>query len=86
MSLSELVTAGIVAIIGGAVNALAGGGTHITFPVLLALGIPAVAANVTNTAALCPGYLGGALAQFKDLSREKRKLYSLAIASAIGES
>jgi uncharacterized membrane protein YfcA len=54
----ELVAVGVAAILGGAVNALAGGGTLITFPVLLAAGIPAVAANVTNTVALCPGYLG----------------------------
>jgi len=51
----ELVAVGVAAILGGAVNALAGGGTLITFPVLLAVGIPAVAANVTNTVALCPG-------------------------------
>jgi uncharacterized membrane protein YfcA len=45
----------LAAMAGGAVNALAGGGTLITFPALTALGIPAVAANVTNTVALCPG-------------------------------
>ncbi|MBZ5584307.1 MAG: hypothetical protein LAQ30_19255 [Acidobacteriia bacterium] len=43
---------------GGAVNALAGGGTLITFPMLTAVGVPTVAANVTNTVALCPGYRG----------------------------
>jgi uncharacterized membrane protein YfcA len=41
----ELVAVGLSAILGGAVNALAGGGTLITFPVLLAVGIPAVAAR-----------------------------------------
>src|SRR6516164_1447624 len=45
----ELVTVGVAAIIAGAVGALAGGGTLITFPVLLAVGVPPVAANVTNT-------------------------------------
>jgi uncharacterized protein len=80
----ELVVAGVAAILGGAVNALAGGGTLITFPVLLAVGIPAVAANVTNTVALCPGYLGGALAQFKDLSGEQHTLYVFGITSALG--
>ncbi len=49
---------GLAAVAGGAVNALAGGGTLITFPMLTAVGIPAVAANITNTVALCPGYLG----------------------------
>src|SRR5262245_33564813 len=80
----ELVAVGVAAILGGAVNALAGGGTLITFPVLLAAGIPAVAANVTNTVALCPGYLGGALAQFKDLSGEEQILYVFGITSALG--
>ena len=80
----ELVTVGVAAILGGAVNALAGGGTLITFPVLLAVGIPAVAANVTNTVALCPGYLGGALAQVKDLSGEERTLYVCGVTSAVG--
>ena len=54
----DFVLIGLAAIAGGAVNALAGGGTLITFPMLTAVGIPAVAANVTNTVALCPGYLG----------------------------
>src|SRR5262249_28198374 len=80
----ELVAVGVAAILGGAVNALAGGGTLITLPVLLAAGIPAVAANVTNTVALCPGYLGGALAQFKDLSGEEQTLYVFGITSALG--
>ena len=80
----ELVVVGVAAILGGAVNALAGGGTLITFPVLLGVGVPAVAANVTNTVALCPGYLGGALAQFKDLSGEERTLYIFGITSALG--
>src|SRR5215471_18966064 len=80
----ELLVVGVAAVLGGAVNALAGGGTLITFPVLLAVGIPAVAANVTNTVALCPGYLGGALAQVKDLNGEERRLYVFGVSSAAG--
>ena len=59
----------------GAVNALAGGGTLITFPTLLAVGIPAVSANVTNTVALCPGYFGATMAQLKDLRGQGRRLW-----------
>jgi len=66
---------GLAAIAGGAVNALAGGGTLITFPMLVAVGVPAVAANVTNTVALCPGYLGGTFAQLNDLSGQGRRLW-----------
>ena len=80
----ELVAVGVAGILGGAVNALAGGGTLITFPVLLAFGAPTVAANISNTVALCPGYLGGALAQLKDLSGQGRTLYMFGITSALG--
>jgi uncharacterized protein len=80
----ELATVGVAAIIGGAVSALAGGGTLITFPVLLAVGVPSVPANVTNTVALCSGYLGGTLAELKDLSGEKRKILAFGVASALG--
>jgi hypothetical protein len=57
----------LAALAAGAVNALAGGRTLITFPMLTFLGVPPVAANVTNTVALCPGYFGGTLAQWGDL-------------------
>ena len=54
---------------------LAGGGTLITFPTLMAVGVPAVAANITNTLALCPGYLGATLAQAGDLAGQKKRLW-----------
>lgn len=47
------------ALLAGAVNSAAGGGSLISFPMLLLIGLPALAANVTNTVALCPGYVGG---------------------------
>lgn len=62
------------ALAAGLVNALAGGGTLISFPALTAVGVPAVVANITNAVALLPGYLGGALAQRNDLAGERRKL------------
>ncbi len=84
MSGLEFVLVGLAAVAGGAVNSLAGGGTLITFPMLTAVGIPAVAANVTNTVALCPGYLGGTFAQLKDLRGYERRLWLLAPASVVG--
>jgi uncharacterized protein len=75
---------GLAALTAGAVNALAGGGTLITFPTLTALGIPALAANVTNTVALCPGYLGGTLAQSKELKGQRRRLSFLLPAGVVG--
>ncbi len=81
VQLAVIIAAGIA---GGAVNALAGGGTLITFPVLTAVGIPPVAASVTNTVALSPGYFGATLAQLKDLSGQARRVRWLAPAGAIG--
>jgi uncharacterized membrane protein YfcA len=51
-----LVVAGGLA---AAINAAAGGGSLISFPALMLVGLPALSANVTNTVALCPGYVGG---------------------------
>jgi uncharacterized protein len=84
MELFDLLIAGLAAIAAGIVNAIAGGGTLITFPVLTALGIPAVAANVTNTVALCPGYLGGAFAQRNDLKGQKHRIRLLLPVAIIG--
>jgi uncharacterized membrane protein YfcA len=80
----DLTLAGIAAVAGGLVNALAGGGTLITFPMLTALGVPPVAANVTNTVALCPGYLGAAFAQIKDLRGQGRRLWLLLPTGVLG--
>jgi uncharacterized membrane protein YfcA len=66
------------------VNALAGGGTLITFPTLVAVGIPAVAANVTNTVALCPGYFGATLAQSNDLQGQKKRMWIVLPAGVVG--
>jgi hypothetical protein len=80
----DFLIAGLAAIAAGAVNALAGGGTLITFPTLTFLGIPAVAANITNTVALCPGYFGGTLAQWKDLRDQTNRLWIVVPASIVG--
>jgi hypothetical protein len=80
----DLAMMGLASVAAGAVNALAGGGTLITFPTLTALGIPAVTANITNTVALCPGYLGATLAQSKDLQGQSRRIWLLAPAGAVG--
>jgi uncharacterized protein len=84
MSLLDLVLVGLAAVAGGAVNALAGGGTLITFPMLTAIGIPPVAANITNTVALCPGYLGGTFAQWQDLRGYQRQAWLLAPTGVLG--
>jgi uncharacterized protein len=70
----DLTLVAIAALAGGAVNAIAGGGTLLTFPALTAVGVPAVSANVTNTVALSPGYLGGTYAQRSDLAGQRMRL------------
>ncbi len=65
-------------------NALAGGGTLITFPTLTALGLPAVAANVTNTIAIAPGHLGATLAQRPELAGQRQRLLRLVPAALLG--
>lgn len=84
METFDLMLVGLAGLAGGAVNALAGGGTLITFPMLTLVGVPAVAANVTNTVALCPGYFGATVAQFGDLRGQHRRLWMLLPASALG--
>ena len=78
------VGAGLAAVAAGAVNAIAGGGTLITFPVMTAIGIPAIRANATNTVSLCPGYIGGTYAQRKDLDGLVKGLRPQLIAAALG--
>ena len=84
MSSGDLVFAGLAALAAGVINALAGGGTLISFPVLLALGVPPIAANVTNTVALVPGFLGGTLAQRGDLVGQGRRMRVLLPLAALG--
>lgn len=68
----------------GAVNAVAGGGSLISFPALLAAGYPSITANVTNSVALLPGYLGGSVAYRRELDDQRARIRALALTSAAG--
>jgi len=68
----------------GVVNAIAGGGTLLTFPALLAAGVPPVAANATNTVALFPGQLASSLAYRGHIADERRRALALAVPSLLG--
>jgi uncharacterized membrane protein YfcA len=81
---TDLFLAGLAAAAAGLLNALAGGGTLVTFPVLVGLGLPAVVANVTSTVALTPGYLGAAFAQSRALEDQRPRLRLLLPAGALG--
>jgi uncharacterized membrane protein YfcA len=72
------------AIAGGVVNAIAGGGSLLTFPALVASGVPSVIASLTNTVAMCPGYLGATLAQRRELVGQRARAIAVLPAGAIG--
>jgi uncharacterized protein len=68
----------------GAINAVVGSGTLITFPVLLALGYPPVIANVSNTIGLVPGSIAGAWGYRRELEGQARRLGRLLVSSVAG--
>lgn len=73
MSISEIILLFCAALLGGAVNSVAGGGGFIAFPALLFTGMPSINANATNTVALWPGTLASTGAYRKALSGELLK-------------
>ena len=84
MDLTEAAGLAAAAFAAGAVNAVAGGGSLISFPALVAAGYPSKAANVTNTVALWPGYLGGSLGYRRELETQRRRVALLAVPSVVG--
>jgi uncharacterized membrane protein YfcA len=76
-----LLAAGTVA---GAINAVVGSGTLVTFPTLLAFGYAPVLANVTNTVGLVPGSVSGAWAYRRELAGQRSRVVRLAGASVTG--
>jgi uncharacterized protein len=84
MSTYELPLAALAALAAGLTNAVVGGGTLITFPTLLALGMAPVSASVTNTVALTPGYFGGAVAQRGALQTNPQRIVRLLVAATLG--
>ena len=84
LALPDFVLLALAAVAAGAVNALADNGTLITFPTLTFVGVPPVSASVTNTVALVPGYLGATMAQAKDMTGQRRRLWLLAPTGVVG--
>lgn len=84
MTAWQIVLVGIAAFCAGAMNSVAGGGTFLSFPALLAAGVPPVAANASNSVALWPASLSGAWAYRTELARYKRYLIPMGIMSFVG--
>ena len=78
------ILAALAGVAAGLVNALAGGGSLISFPVLTALGLPPLIANLTNTVALTPGYWGAAWSQRQDLAGQGQRIRRLVPAASLG--
>jgi uncharacterized protein len=73
-----------VAVLGGALNAVAGGGTFLTFPALLFARVPPISANATAAVALWPASAASAFAYRKDLTTPRATLVALPAASVLG--
>ncbi|HET9116605.1 MAG TPA: sulfite exporter TauE/SafE family protein [Pseudonocardiaceae bacterium] len=84
MPFAHLILLVVAGVLSGVVNALAGGGSLLLFPVLLAAGLPPLAANVTNSVAQCPGYLGFALGSRRELRGQRSRVLSTAGVAALG--
>lgn len=61
----------------GAINSVAGGGSLLSFPALLAFGLPSIPASVTNTVAPWPGYIGGSVSYRREMAGQRRWLRAL---------
>ncbi|WP_076590118.1 sulfite exporter TauE/SafE family protein [Vibrio ostreicida] len=71
-------------VLGGVLNSVAGGGSFITFPSLLFVGVPPIVANATNTFAACAGYLSGAYGFKQDIAQHRHSLIAMVLLSLLG--
>jgi len=81
---TEIALLTIAGVVSGAVNAIAGGGSLIVFPALLAAGLPSLSANVTNSVAQWPSYLGASVGQRSDLRGQGHRLRLVLPTAAAG--
>jgi uncharacterized membrane protein YfcA len=84
VSAVDLLIAAGVAFIAGAINSVAGGGSLILFPTLVALGLPKIDANVTNSVAQWPGYLGGIFGFREELEGQRPRIVRLGVVAVLG--
>jgi uncharacterized protein len=83
-TVTQLAAIAAISAVSGAANSIAGGGTLLTFPALLGLGVPAVAANATSTVALWPGSFSSMWGYRKELEGARRWAVRLAVPSVLG--
>lgn len=71
-------------VLAGAINTIVGSGSLITFPTLVALGLPPLVANVSNTVGLVPGSISGAVGYRRELVGQRDRVLRLGVFSALG--
>jgi uncharacterized protein len=81
---AELAFLAAVGMLAGGINAVAGGGSLVLFPALLAVGLPPLAANVTNTVAVWPGYVGAAAGYVAELRGQRPAALALGGTALLG--
>lgn len=84
MGVFEYPLLALAAFAAGTINAVAGGGSLVSFPALVAAGYSSKVANVTNTVALWPGYVGGSIGYAAQLSDQRRRILILTVPSILG--
>ncbi len=84
MQLDEAAVVLLAGAAAGAINTVVGTGSLVSFPTLLALGVPTVVANASNTTGLVPGGLSGTLGYRRELVGQSRRLRPLLAASLLG--
>jgi uncharacterized membrane protein YfcA len=84
LSTSHALLIALAGVGAGIFNGVAGGGSLISFPVLLALGYPALTANITNTIGIWPGYVASAAGFRSEIGDQKRRLVRLAPVALAG--
>ena len=82
--LPDILVAGTAAFLAGAINSVAGGGTLVSFPTLVWLGLPPITANATSTVAIWPGSLGSIWGFRHELGQTERRMRMLSLSSLIG--
>jgi uncharacterized protein len=80
----ELIELGALGLGAGALNAAAGGGSLLTFPALIAFGVPPLTANLSNTVAQCPGYIAIVQGYLPELAGTRERILRLLPTTLLG--
>ena len=86
MDLGHVLLLLLAGLLAGGVNALAGGGSLITFPSLIVTGLPTVEANVTNSVSVFPGYVSSVFGSRHDLAGQRRRIPAVLPACVVGSA